>query len=282
METLYNHEKTAEIKKMIHSERQSKTILPDGKSVFRAFKLTPYEKLKVVIIGQDPYPSEKHADGMAFSSKSEITPGSLKNIFEEIKRSFFPSKNIVDLFGSNDLTGWAKQGILLYNKSLTVEEGVPGSHTKIWSWFSEQFMEVLNNHPNKLVFILMGADPKKLLGSINENRHTVLFAPHPSPMVKKEIFVGSGIFDTLAAHLKYLYFEKVFESLRYWFRKDENNKHRNMYYDQLAELRRLKIDFDMENYDKLIDVHIDLFVDSIAFISPDVQKLYLPNFKTER
>jgi uracil-DNA glycosylase len=176
--------------KRIATERnEGKYIYPESKDIFNAFKLTPYENVKVVILGQDPYHTQHSEDwktkrgiahGLAFSSQDPATlPPSLENIFKEIEDDI---KFGLYLNGDYDLTYWADQGVFLLNKVLTVEKGKAGSH-KGWGWevFTMKVIKHLVKSPNRLVFILWGADAREYKSLIpNDGYHLVLEAAHPA------------------------------------------------------------------------------------------------------
>ena len=171
-------------------------IKPDSKDVFRAFELTPYDNIQVVIIGQDPYPDPDHPHGLAFSSRAKVTPDSLRNIFKEIHEDCYPGEDPNDLFRSNDLSAWAEQGVLLLNAILTVEAYKSGSHRDIgWLTFTERIMKKLNDHPNRLVFMLWGQFAKAYASSINQDKHLVLQAAHPSPLSAAKGYFGCRHFS---------------------------------------------------------------------------------------
>lgn len=174
-------------------ERKSKTIYPPPSDVFNAFSLTPYEKVKVVVLGQDPYHGPNQAHGLAFSvKKGNQIPPSLKNIFKELN-SDFGNDNI---FKSGNLTSWAEQGVFLLNSVLTVEAGKPKSHAgKGWEQLTDATIAALNLHPEKLVFILWGGDARKKKALIDGQRHLILESAHPSPLSAYHGFFGSKPFS---------------------------------------------------------------------------------------
>ena len=155
------------------------TIYPPQEDIFNAFKLTEYEKVQVVIIGQDPYHGEGQAHGLSFSVKPGIkAPPSLKNIFKALRNDLG-----YDAPAHGDLTAWAKQGVLLLNTTLTVRAHSAHSHAKIgWSHFTDAIIDHLNDHPNPLIFMLWGAFAQQKCQHIDSSRHLVLTAPHPSPL----------------------------------------------------------------------------------------------------
>lgn len=167
-----------------------KTLCPNMDNLFRTFKECKYNDVKVVILGQDPYHTEGTADGLAFSTKQDNTPASLKNIFKEIERTL-PNTNFV----SNDLTSWANQGVMLLNVYLSTELHTAKAHRNIgWHLFTEKVLEVLNNHNNKIVFMLWGNDAKYYKKYITNDKHLVLTTSHPSPLSADKGFSGCNHF----------------------------------------------------------------------------------------
>jgi uracil-DNA glycosylase len=168
-------------------------IFPKKKEVFRAFDLCPFEKVKVVILGQDPYPTKGYANGLSFSVNDDIYPfpKSLNNIFKEIHNDIgisFPE--------NGDLTRWAEQGVLLLNTVLTVEEGSPDSHKGIgWEKFTNGVIELLSDQKQELVFMLWGAKATAKTSLINEDKHMVLSSVHPSPLSAYRGFFGCKHFS---------------------------------------------------------------------------------------
>ncbi|MDA7761666.1 uracil-DNA glycosylase [Crocinitomicaceae bacterium] len=181
-------------KKVDQFYREGKVqIFPKKKEVFRAFDLCPFEKVKVVILGQDPYPTKGYANGLSFSVNDYIYPfpKSLNNIFKEIHNDIgisFPE--------NGDLTRWAEQGVLLLNTVLTVEEGSPDSHKGIgWEKFTNGVIELLSDQKQELVFMLWGAKATAKTSLINEDKHMVLSSVHPSPLSAYRGFFGCKHFS---------------------------------------------------------------------------------------
>lgn len=157
-------------------------IFPAHSNLFRAFRETPYRDLRVVIIGQDPYPQAGVADGLAFSCglTNQCQP-SLVEIHREIEKTIYNGMNFTDNVFNPDLTYIAKQGVLLLNSALTVIENKPGSHTSIWQPFIENLINVLNTYDSGLVFILMGSTAKNLYyDKIAPFSHDILTCEHPA------------------------------------------------------------------------------------------------------
>ena len=168
----------------------NKIIYPNVEKRFQAFNITPFNKVKVVKFGQDPYHSKNVADELAFSSNETRTPKSLANIFKELKNEYFDIE-----LDTNSLSSWANQGVLLLNTSLSVEEGKPNSHSKIgWNIFIENFIEYLNSNKDFLIFILWGNHAKKLKPFISPKFH-ILESPHPSPFSVNKGFLGNNHFQ---------------------------------------------------------------------------------------
>lgn len=183
----------------LHEEYEKKTIFPDKGSVFRAF-LTDLNKIKVVILGQDPYHTPGVADGLAFSVKKGgkyIAP-SLLNIYKEIDADMGEHMN-----PDGDLSNWQEQGVLLLNNVLTVEAHKAGSHRgKGWEIFSKNCVEYLNRNRENLVFILWGRDARSKKVLIDQERHLVLESAHPSPLSAHNGFFGSRPFSKTNEYLK--------------------------------------------------------------------------------
>ena len=181
-----------ELQAFVQKRRAEVRVFPDEKNVFNALELTPFESVKVVILGQDPYHGFGQAHGLSFSVQKGIPlPPSLKNIYKELQEDIGG-----DLPTEGDLTHWAKQGVLLLNTVLTVEEGNANSHKGMgWERLTNRLIESLNelNHP--VIFILWGKpaqDKEKLI--INPN-HVILKTPHPSPLSAYRGFFGSKPFS---------------------------------------------------------------------------------------
>ena len=177
---------------LAEEQKAGKTIYPAQDELFSAFKETPYEKVKVVILGQDPYHGPGQAHGLSFSVKPGIKPPpSLKNIFQELKSDL----NITTP-NHGCLKKWANQGVLLLNTSLSVEQSKPQSHGKIgWTTFTDHVIHQLSNYPKPLVFLLWGAHAKNKGVLIDEQKHLVLTAAHPSPFSVHQGFYGCKHFS---------------------------------------------------------------------------------------
>lgn len=169
----------------IRNEYQTKQIFPPAKLIFNAFDHTPFDKVKVVILGQDPYHNIGQAQGLSFSVNDGVkTPPSLVNIFKEINTDLG-----VEIPKSGNLTRWADQGILLLNATLTVEAHKAGSHqNKGWETFTDAAIAKLNNNRENIVFLLWGSYAQKKAAFIDTQKHLILSAPHPSPLARGAFF----------------------------------------------------------------------------------------------
>lgn len=158
-----------------------KQIFPQGNLIFHAFNTTPFKQVKVVILGQDPYHRSGQAMGLSFSvPKGVRTPPSLKNIYKELHRDIG-----FEIPVQGDLSPWAVQGVFLLNAFLTVEEGRAGSHQKIgWQYFTDRVIELLSEKKEGLVFLLWGRFAQAKAALIDETKHHVLMAYHPSPLAR--------------------------------------------------------------------------------------------------
>ena len=176
----------------IKEEYRKASIYPPGALIFNAFDICPFDTVKAVILGQDPYHGPGQAHGLCFSVRERIEfPPSLINIFKEIETDLgIPQPS------SGDLTRWARQGVLLLNATLTVRAHQAGSHQKKgWEEFTDYVIKVLNNEKNNLVFFLWGAYAQKKGESIDRSRHLVLESVHPSPLSASRGFFGNRHFS---------------------------------------------------------------------------------------
>ena len=169
-----------EIIRFLKTEKEAgKIIYPPGSQIFNAFNLTPFNEVKVVILGQDPYHGPSQAHGLSFSVvKGVKPPPSLANIYKELKNDIG-----MEIPQNGDLTNWAKQGVLLLNASLTVRDGEPMSHAKVgWAKFTNAVIEILSNERENIIFILWGKFAQEKKALINADAHFILQAAHPSPL----------------------------------------------------------------------------------------------------
>lgn len=178
----YFHELSA----FLHSEKKRGVVIyPKGGDIFNAFKYTPVDSVKVVIIGQDPYHGAGQAHGLSFSVPDGVTPPpSLKNIFKEIEADLG-----VKMSGSGNLEKWCRQGVLLLNASLTVQAGLPSSHSRIgWEYFTDAVIRYLSDNKQGIIFLLWGSYARSKKSLIDTGRHYVLEAAHPSPLARGAFF----------------------------------------------------------------------------------------------
>lgn len=183
----------------VRGEYATKTVYPPAKLIFNAFDSCPFDQVKVVIVGQDPYHEPGQAHGLCFSVNEGIPiPPSLVNIYKEIEGDLG-----IKAPASGDLTRWAKQGVLLLNATLTVQAHRAGSHQgKGWEEFTDAAIKHLAQEREHLVFILWGAYAQRKGASIDANRHLVLKSPHPSPLSAHRGFFGNKHFSKTNEYLK--------------------------------------------------------------------------------
>lgn len=189
-----------QLREFLINEYKTCTIYPNMYDIFNAMKYTPYENVRAVIIGQDPYHGEGQAHGLCFSVKKGVAvPPSLQNIFKEIKADI----GIDNMGKHGELTSWAKSGVLLLNAVLTVRAGQAGSHRgKGWEILTDKIIEKLNERPEPIVFLLWGAYAKSKKALITAPQHFVLTAAHPSPLSAYNGFFGCRHFSQTNNFLK--------------------------------------------------------------------------------
>lgn len=189
-----------ELTDFVREEYQNEKVYPGPKHIFRAFYLCPFDKVKVVILGQDPYHGDMQANGLSFAVDAQQTlPPSLKNIFKEIESDL--GQPLVHRDG--DLSRWAEQGVLLLNAILTVRAHLAGSHQgKGWEQFTDAVIRVLSEEREHLVFILWGNYAKAKGAHIDRTKHLVIESAHPSPFSAANGFFGSKPFSRANAYLK--------------------------------------------------------------------------------
>lgn len=183
----------------VKNEYTQHTIYPPGKDIFRAFEKCPFDKVKVVIIGQDPYHGPGQANGLSFSVNDGMSlPPSLKNIFKEIEQDLGqPTPK------SGNLDRWAEQGVLLLNATLTVRANTPGSHQKRgWEEFTDAVIKAISDEKENIVFVLWGAYAQKKGSIIDASKHQLLQSPHPSPFSAHNGFFGNQHFSKTNEYLK--------------------------------------------------------------------------------
>ncbi|HCY51654.1 MAG TPA: uracil-DNA glycosylase [Clostridiales bacterium] len=194
----FSGENYAKIREFLKSEYSAHTIYPSMYDIFNAFKLTPFSKVKVVILGQDPYHGEGQAMGLSFSvPKNKELPPSLKNIYKELKDDL--GVNPPD---SGDLTAWAKQGVLLLNTVLTVRAGMANSHAgKGWEILTDDVIKKISCGRKNVVFILWGNNARSKKSLIDKSKHLILESAHPSPLSAYNGFFNSKPFSKTNTYL---------------------------------------------------------------------------------
>ena len=182
----------------VKEEYQTTKCFPPKNQIFRAIELTPFEEVKVVIIGQDPYHNDNQANGLCFSVSDKVTaPPSLKNIFKELEDDLGIKKT------SNELEMWAKQGVLLLNATLTVRAHEANSHKDLgWEKFTDFIIKEISDKKENVVFVLWGAFAQKKAGLIDASKHFVIQSAHPSPFSVHKGFFGSRPFSKINQFLE--------------------------------------------------------------------------------
>jgi uracil-DNA glycosylase len=200
LETEFRQPYMRELKQFLQAEKRAgKRIFPAGGEIFNAFNHTPLDRVKVVILGQDPYHGEGQAHGLCFSVRAGTRiPPSLQNIYREIERDLG-----IEPPTHGDLTAWADQGVLLLNSVLSVECGLAASHQRRgWEQFTDRVIEVVNRQRNGVVFMLWGSYAQRKGSIIDTQRHCVLRSAHPSPLSAHRGFLGCGHFSAANAYLQ--------------------------------------------------------------------------------
>lgn len=199
LKTIFESNEFKQTCSFIEKEYNTKTIYPKKENIFNALKLTPYEKVKVVIMGQDPYHGENEAHGLSFSVQKGIKiPPSLRNIFKELNNDLN-----IDIPLQGDLTKWTEEGVLLLNSVLTVEKDKPASHKNVgWEQLTDHIIKVLNASNKPLVFILWGNFAKSKKSFITSSKHLIIESTHPSPFSAYNGFFNSKPFSKTNKFLK--------------------------------------------------------------------------------
>ncbi|MFA7570557.1 MAG: uracil-DNA glycosylase [Sulfurimonadaceae bacterium] len=203
-EEIINNEKKQpyfkQLKSLIDERYETTTVFPPKNKIFNAFTKTPFENLKVVILGQDPYHGVNQAQGFSFSTPKEVkNPPSMQNILKEIYEDLQRPSQCLD----GDLTSWATQGVLLLNTILTVEEGKPKSHHNLgWEIFTDNIIKHISHHCENIVFLLWGSPAIAKTKLIDKTKHHILTAPHPSPLSSYRGFFGCKHFSKTNELLK--------------------------------------------------------------------------------
>jgi uracil-DNA glycosylase len=199
LEAEFGKEYFAQLSAFVRKEYTEQTVYPAPKDIFRAFDLTPFEKVKVVILGQDPYHGPRQAIGLSFAVREgERLPPSLRNIFQELEADLGPPLAHTD----GDLSRWAAQGVLLLNATLTVRASAPGSHQgRGWEAFTDAAIAALSDQREHVVFILWGNYAKQKGALIDRTKHLVIESAHPSPFSANNGFFGSKPFSRANTYL---------------------------------------------------------------------------------
>ena len=194
-------------KKLIEYQNKNITVYPEKSKIFNAFHLTPFQKIKVVILGQDPYHGPGQAHGLSFSVPHNIkTPPSLMNIFKELDSDLKVEINKTN----GNLEHWAKQGVFLLNTTLTVEKSKPMSHKNFgWNIFTDKVIEIINHYRENIVFILWGAHAHSKTHLIDSSKHLILKSVHPSPLSSHRGFFGSRPFSQTNNYLESKEIDKI-------------------------------------------------------------------------
>ena len=200
-----------ELRNKVRIEYKSNTIHPHPSKIFNAFNLTPFNKVKVVIIGQDPYHGENQAHGLCFSVENGVKiPPSLNNILKELK-----SDLKINHPNSGNLSSWAEQGVLMLNSVLTVRSGVANSHKNIgWEIFTENIINIISKQLNNVVFVLWGRQAQEKIKIIDTKKHLILKSAHPSPLSAYNGFFGCKHFSKCNEYLKKFNKKEIDWSLR--------------------------------------------------------------------
>lgn len=188
-----------ELLEFLHEEYEQQTIFPERENIFRALNETPYDKVKAVIIGQDPYHGEGQAQGLSFSVQPGVKlPPSLRNIYMELQDDIN-----CPLPENGSLVKWAKEGVLLLNTVLTVRKGEPASHAKKgWEMFTDEIIKKLDQRHQPIVFILWGKHAQQKKQLINSSKHFIIASAHPSPFSARKGFFGSKPFSKTNEYLR--------------------------------------------------------------------------------
>ena len=200
LQDIFLKESFNDLASKVKEEYANHIIYPSAKNIFRAFNLCPFDKIKVVILGQDPYHGENQANGLSFSvNKGILIPPSLKNIYKELSNNFQDFN-----FQDGDLSPWATQGVLLINSILTVRRGKPGSHQGIgWQDFTDEVIKIISKRKKNIVFLLWGSFAKSKVVLINNKKeHLILSSSHPSPFSAHKGFFGNNHFKKANEYLR--------------------------------------------------------------------------------
>ena len=189
---LFADERYQKIRQFLIEESRNHVVYPDMYDLYNCFRFTPFEKLRVVLLGQDPYHNVGQAHGLCFSVKDGVpNPPSLENIFKELQADIGCPKP-----KNGDLTKWANEGVLLMNTSLTVREHQANSHSKCgWAWFTDSVIKLISTQKEHVVFILWGGNARSKKPLIDRSKHYIIECVHPSPLSAYNGFFGSKPFS---------------------------------------------------------------------------------------
>ncbi len=198
LDDIFKSDTFLKLMKNLDEEYKKYIVYPKRDDLFNAFKLTPFNNIKAVIIGQDPYHNKEEAEGLAFSVKEGIKiPPSLKNIFKELNSDIG-----IDIPTSGSLVKWASEGVLLINSVLSVRENKPGSHNFLnWEEITNNIIKIISSSKSNIVFILWGKKAEEKQYLIDKKKHLVLVSTHPSPFSTNKGFFGSKPFSKTNAYL---------------------------------------------------------------------------------
>lgn len=198
LSTLFQDERYLKIREFLKEEYSSRVIYPDMYDLFNCFRFTPFDALKAVLLGQDPYHERGQAHGLCFSVQDGIAPPpSLENMFKELKSDIGMERP-----KSGNLTKWAKEGVLLLNTTLTVREHAANSHSKCgWAWFTDSVISLISQKKENVVFILWGGNARSKKPLIDQSKHLILECAHPSPLSAYNGFFGCRHFSKTNEYL---------------------------------------------------------------------------------
>ena len=196
---LFADERYIKIREFLKEEYRNFVVYPDMYDLYNCFRFTPFDSVKAVILGQDPYHNVGQAHGLCFSVQDGVQfPPSLQNIFKELKADIG-----CDIPKSGNLTKWAKEGVLLLNTSLSVREHQANSHSKCgWAWFTDSVIELISRQKENVVFILWGGNARSKKPLIDGNKHCILECAHPSPLSAYNGFFGCKHFSKTNEYLQ--------------------------------------------------------------------------------
>lgn len=198
LEELFENENYHKIRNFLKEEYSRHIVYPDMYDIFNCFKFTPFDSVKAVLLGQDPYHNVHQAHGLCFSVREGVEPPpSLVNIFQELKADLG-----CDIPSSGDLTHWAKEGVLLLNTALTVRAHMANSHKNCgWTWFTDNVIRIISERRDHVVFILWGGNARSKKPLIDQKKHMILECAHPSPLSAYNGFFGCRHFSKTNAYL---------------------------------------------------------------------------------